>query len=343
MEKRNKILKIFDTEINPGEKITLGLPTPELYTCIPMHIPIHIIHGKKEGPCLMVCAALHGDEVNGIGIVQQLLKLNLLKYLQGTLIVIPVVNVFALLSQTRNLPDNRDLESNFPGSETGTFASRLAYTLNKDIFSLATHFIDLHTADQYHEAFPQIITDIYYPEALEMAKSFQSREIMHSSSKDGMMQKMYIEPKKPLLIFKAGEALRLNKNYIRSGVIGIVRVMRHLGMLHDKKRQGNIAPNIIKESIWIPSPGSGLCKLLKKVGTYVKKSDVLVTINDPFGSKQNHQVTAPFDGIIIEINKFPMVNEGDYLIKLAKLELKKEEITAFDKWSEQAEEPIDLK
>jgi len=132
---RAKTLSIGNMSIHPGEKISLALPCPELYTCAPIHIPVHVIHGKKAGPVFVVCAAMHGDEINGIAAVQKLLNLNLLKSLKGTLIAIPVMNVYGLLAQSRNLPDQRDLENAFPGSETGSFADRLAHLLMKEVFS----------------------------------------------------------------------------------------------------------------------------------------------------------------------------------------------------------------
>ena len=130
---KNTEFIIGNISIQPGEKISLALPTPEIYTCAPMHIPVHVINGKKKGPTLLVCAAIHGDEANGIMIVKRLLELKHLSALKGTLIVIPVANIFGLITQTRYLPDGRDLEKSFPGMPEGSYAARLAYQLNQEI------------------------------------------------------------------------------------------------------------------------------------------------------------------------------------------------------------------
>ncbi|MCF7806462.1 MAG: succinylglutamate desuccinylase/aspartoacylase family protein, partial [Simkaniaceae bacterium] len=142
---KNSRLSICDTVIQPGERVTLALPTPEIYTCAPSYIPIHVIHGKRKGPCLLVCAALHGDEINGVAIIQKLLEIDLLNKISGTLIAIPVMNIFGLITQSRHLLDRRDLAGSFPGSETGSFASRLAYLLTTEVLSKVTHCIDIHT------------------------------------------------------------------------------------------------------------------------------------------------------------------------------------------------------
>lgn len=316
MEKNNS-LKICNTTIAPGERVTLALPTPELYTCIPMHIPIHVIHGKYKGPTLLISAAIYGDEINGIAIIQKLLKLNLAKTLSGTIIAIPAVNVYGLLSHTRNLPDNRDLKSSFPGSETGTFASRLAFLLNKEIFSLGTHFIDIFSGHLYQNTLPQIITNISNPQSLELAKIFQTRVIVHSDNTN----EIHSDENKPTLIYKSGEAWRLDSNNIKIGVNGIIRVMHHLKMIKTKSKiKKPFVSTILKKSEWIRSPGSGMSKILKKIGTYVKKNEHIADISDPFGSKQEHKITSPFNGIIISINRFPLLYEGDTLIEISKTE-----------------------
>lgn len=313
MEK-NKNLKICQTSICPGEKITLALPTPELYTCIPMHIPIHVIHGKYKGPTIIISAAIHGDEVNGIAIIQRLLKLNFSKSLKGTIIAIPAVNVYGLLSHTRNLADNRDLKSNFPGTESGTFASRLAYLLNKEIFSLATHFIDIFSGNVYQNSLAQIITNTDCPRCLELAKVFQTRVIVHSN----VANIMHKDETKPTLIYKCGEAWRVDDNYVKMGMNGIIKVMTYLDMIKTKgKASKSFIPKILKNALWIRSPGSGLSKILKRVGSYVHKNDYIANISDPFGSKQMHKIYAATSGIITSINNFPLLNEGDYLIEIS--------------------------
>ncbi len=313
MEK-NIALKICDTTISPGEKITLALPTPELYTCVPMHIPIHVIHGKFKGPTLLISAAISGDEVNGIAIIQKLLRLNLLKSLIGTIIAIPAVNVYGLLSHTRNLPDNRDLKSSFPGTETGTFASRLAYLLNKEVFYLGTHYIDIFSGDLYQNALPQILTNTNSIECLELAKVFQTKVIIHSN-KTTIMHK---DETKPSLIYKCDEAWRMNSNNVKIGVNGIIRILYHLKMIKAKSKiKKSFLSNVFKKTVWIRSPGSGMCKILKKIGSFVEKNEHIANIIDPFGTEQKHKVITPINGIIISINNFPLLNEGDYLVEIA--------------------------
>ena len=317
---KNKALTIFDTTIQPGEHLTLALPTPELYTCTPMHIPIHIIHGKKAGPCLLVCAALHGDETNGISIVQKLLHFQLLKKLQGTLIAVPVINVYGLMAQQRNLPDRRDLEGSFPGSETGSYAARLAYSFNKEILSKATHCIDLHTGEPHYKKFPQVLTNLSRKDAADLAKMFQAPVIVHTDSKQGFLWQMDREQGIPTLVYQTGEAARQDETGIRIGVKGVLRVLRHLNMIHSNAKIEDQNPAVIRDSIWVRSPGSGLCQIFKKLGAFVKKEEKLAVITDPFGRAQKFQIHSPCDGIVITQNNLPLTNEGEPLMQIAKTE-----------------------
>ncbi len=312
---RNKPLNIGNAIIQPGERITLGLPTPELYSYTSMHIPIHVIHGKKEGPCLLVCSSSHGDEMNGIAIIHKLLNTALLKSLRGTLIAIPVLNVYGLITLSRNLPDRRDLDGSFPGSESGSYASRLAHYLTTEILSKATHCIDIHTAVPYQYALPQILTDLDLPETKKMAKAFNPFVVMHTKSEVGLLWQNARGI--PTLVYEAGEPLRFDERGIRAGYRGILRVMHSLDMLK-LKASFEYEPVILRTSEWLRAPRSGLCQLTKKVGASLKEGEVLANLYDPFGSASKHQIVAPQQGIIISQNTLPLVNEGDPIVQLAK-------------------------
>lgn len=310
---KNKPLTIGSAVIQPGERLTLGLLTPELSTYSSIHMPIHVIHGKKEGPCLLVCAAIHGDEMNGIAIIHRLLNTRVLKQLRGTLIAIPAINVYGLLTLNRNLPDRRDLDGSFPGSETGSFAARLAHHFNKEILSKATHCIDIHTAESHQTSLPQIQTDLDNPENERIAKAFQPFVAVHTTSSRGLLWQKGI----PTLIYEAGEPLRLDERAIRTGFRGIIRVMRSLDMLKLKSKSG-FEPVVVRTTEWLRAPGSGLCRLFKKLGSPVKKGELLAEIYDPFGTSQKFQIFSPLQGIIMTLNTLPLVNEGDPIMYLAK-------------------------
>lgn len=331
---KNSPLKISNITIQPGERITVALPTPELYTCAPMYIPIHIIHGKKAGPTLLICGSIHGDEINGVAITQRLLKLRLLKGIRGTLIVIPSINIYGMITLSRNLPDRRDLEGSFPGSESGSFASRLANLLTEEIFDHITHCIDLHTGEPHITKFPQVRTATNHADARQLAHYFQPPVIVNTKSDEGLLWLLHREEKKvPTIIFETGEALRLDEYGIRVGVKGIVRVMRNLDMLSTKFQSSKTRyPVQLDSEYWIRASSSGLCEVFGKVGSFVKKGALLARILDPFGTEQREEIFAPFNGVIVGKNNLPILNEGEPILHLA--EVKAETAERIQEWSE---------
>jgi uncharacterized protein len=314
---KNSPLQICNITIQPGERLTLALPTPEIYTCAPMHIPVHVIHGKKAGPTLLICAAIHGDEVNGVAIIHKLLNLKSLKSINGTLIAVPVVNIYGLIAQSRNLPDRRDLEGAFPGNETGSFASRLAYLFTNEILSKATHIIDIHTGEPYYNKLPQIHT--FLNEKTEkIAKAFAAPVTLNNISSRSLLWLMHKDDSKIVMLYEAGQALQVQDLPIKAGIKGILNVMRKLKMIAPSKIKTKTQESlVIKNTSWIRAPGSGICRLYKKLGSYVRKGDLIAGIIDPFGTEQKYKITSPCNGIIITENTLSLVNEGESLFQIA--------------------------
>lgn len=319
---KNKPINICGITIQPGEKLTLAMPTPEIYTCAPLHIPMHVVHGKKAGPRLLVCATLYGDEVNGIDIVDRLLSLTSLKSLHGTLLCIPVMNVYGLINHSRYLPDGKDLAESFPGSQEGSFAARLAHLFSTEVVDHMTHCLNIRSGFLHTYKLPQIY---YHPEdtiAKNMAEAFGTSIIRPSHDKTGFFYSESGKPRLPTLIYEGGEANRSDEYTIKLGLRGIVRVMRQLEMIGIKpKVQGSpTTSHVAKNKFWIRAPLSGLMHQIKKVGKYVEKGEKLATITDPFGSTKRYDVTAPEAGIISAINTHPHVYEGQGIIEMAELE-----------------------
>ena len=148
----------------PGTAKAVSIPLPTLYDLTTVDLPIHVVCGKRQGPTLLVTAAIHGDEINGVEIVRRLLKKSGLRKMSGNLIAVPIVNVYGFLNQKRNLIDKRDLNRSFPGSATGSIAARLAHVICSELVPLATHAIDLHTGSNHRFNLPQIRTNLDIPE-----------------------------------------------------------------------------------------------------------------------------------------------------------------------------------
>jgi len=328
-------LIINGTTILPGTRTTIDLPAGRLYTHVPMSMPVHVIRGKKTGPRLFISAAIHGDEINGVEIIRRLLKLPILKRLQGTIIAVPIVNIHGLINHSRYLPDRRDLNRSFPGSEKGSIAARLAYLFMNEIVSQSTHGIDLHTGAIHRDNLPQIRANLDDEETEKLARAFNVPVIISSNLRDGSLREAAAEHGIPMLLYEAGEALRFDEVSIRAGVKGISNVMRTLGMLPSSTRKSTyIEPMVARSSAWMRAPDSGILRAMVALGSRVKKETLLGVVSDPFGSTET-QIISNYNGIVIGRTNLPLVNEGDALFHIARFEHVGEAATRIDEFHEE--------
>lgn len=316
-------LEIAGVKIEPGECKVVDLIAPNLYTHVPVPIPIHVIRGKKAGPRLFVMAAIHGDEINGVEIIRRLLKIKSLADIRGTLIAVSVANIYGFVALSRYLPDRRDLNRAFPGSKKGSLAARLAYLYMNEVVLKCTHGIDLHTGSIHRSNLPQIRYNLNVAEAEHLARAFAAPVIMGANVRDGSLRQACSERGIPLLVYEAGEALRFHENSIRKGVKGILNVMVELGMLKKpllskKVTSKNVKPIPIcaHSSTWIRAPQSGIVQYCVKLGEKIKKGESLGEIVDPFDEIEK-SIISPLSGVLVGKNNLPLVNEGDALFHVA--------------------------
>lgn len=319
----NKTITIGGIDIAPGTQQLVDLPVGSLYTHTEMHLPVHVIHGKTEGPRLFISAAIHGDELNGLEIVRRLLRLKSIKRIKGTLIAVPFVNGFGLLQNSRYLPDRRDLNRCFPGSERGSLASRIAHIFLNQIVQQCDYGIDIHTGAIHRSNLPQIRANLDEPETKKLAEAFGVPVIINANLRDGSLRAAADEFRVKTLLYEAGQALRLDELSVRAGVKGIQNVMRELGMLSSKShRNANTEPYIARSSSWIRAPHSGLLQSYKKLGDRVSKNQVLAAVTDPSDmfDLHEHEILSKYAGIIIGKTNIPLVNEGDAIFHVARFE-----------------------
>lgn len=313
----NESLTIGHESIARGERKTIELSLPPLTTHSDFEMPVHVIRGKRMGPRLLVCAAIHGDEINGVEIIRRLVNDKALSRIRGDLIAIPVVNMYGFIHQTRYLPDRRDLNRCFPGSEKGSMTGRLAHLFLNEIVKQCTHGIDLHTAAIHRDNLPQIRASLHDEETFRMANAFPVPVLLDASLRAGTIREAASGMGIPWLVYEAGEALRFDEVSIRAGVRGIIRVMREIGMLAKRSRKKAYTPQIASKSYWVRAPQSGIYRSLLALGSHVSKGDVLGLLDDPYGV-QPVEVVAPTSGIIIGRTNLPLVYEGDALCHIAR-------------------------
>lgn len=310
--------EIGGQSIKPGEKCDIEFPIPNLYTTTALSLPIKVIHSKRPGPVIFISAALHGDEINGVEIIRRLLHVKSLARLRGTLIAIPVVNIFGFINQERYLPDRRDLNRSFPGSVTGSLAARMANLFLNEIVSRCNYGIDLHTGAIHRENLPQVRALLDDEVTEMMARAFTSPVIINTNIVEGSLRAEVEKMGIPVIVYEAGEALRFNEVAIRAGVRGVISVMRELGMPPKlKKKKKFVEPLVATSSIWVRAPQSGILRSITPLGARVSKGEVLGIISDPFGDDEQ-SVISEDDGIIVGKSNIPLVNEGEALFHLAR-------------------------
>lgn len=308
---------IGGVQIAPGERRAVDIRVAPMYTHDDLSITVQVVRGRLPGPTLFISAAIHGDEINGVEIVRRLLQHKSLKNLRGTLLAIPIVNVYGFLNHARYLPDGRDLNRSFPGSPRGSLTGRVAHTFVSEIVKKSTHGIDLHTGSRHRSNFPQIRADLDNEQARDMTEAFGVPLAIDAKLRDGSLRECAGDFGIPVILYEAGEALRFEEVYIRAGVKGVINVMRRIGMLRESRsRKTPALPIVSDQTSWARAPESGILRTLVPLGAKVTQGQAIALVADPLGTKET-VMEAPSAGVVIGRTNLPLVYEGDAIFHIA--------------------------
>jgi hypothetical protein len=306
--------------VEPGQRRLVDLPISKLSNHAPVTLPVHVLHGAQPGPTMFVSAAIHGDELNGVEIIRRLLRTLAPQSIKGTLLCVPVVNVFGFISRSRYLPDRRDLNRSFPGSANGSLAARLAHLLLTEIVRRSQVGIDLHTAPIHRINLPQIRCVFRKrPRVRELGRAFGAAVMLESSERPGSLREAARAVGVDVLTYEGGEGLRFDEFAIRAGVDGITSVMQRMEMLDGPDEvetpTDRPQPVLINASSWLRSPEGGVFRTTKRIGDGVNVDEIVGYVANPYEDAAV-EVRSPRRGIIIGRTTLPIVNMGDALLNI---------------------------
>tara|TARA_R110002049_G_scaffold77568_10_gene198425 strand:+ start:1209 stop:2180 length:972 start_codon:yes stop_codon:yes gene_type:complete len=311
-------LIILGHSIGLGESKTIDFSIAKLYTSTKVEIPIIIERALIPGPTVLMTAGIHGDEINGVEIVRQSIAKKINKPKRGTIICIPILNIFGFLNADRAFPDGRDLNRVFPGTKNGSLASRVAYQLTKMILPHIDYCLDFHTggASRFNAAQIRVRPDD--DELMQLAKVFNAPFIVLAPNIDRSFRTTCAKKNIPTLLYEGGKSLSSNKHIVKQGVEGVTRFLHHFDMLQEKFDVPATTSEsvIIEKSKWIRAQKSGLLHVKIDCNKHVQKDEFLATITDPYGTMR-FKVKAPNDGYIINVNHAPIVHQGDAIFHIS--------------------------
>ena len=312
----NEEVRIGQESVSPGASAHLEIPVARLFTGNWLALPVAVVNGRAAGPRLWLSAAIHGDELNGLEIIRRVLGQIDPKRLRGSVIAVPVVNVFGFVEQDRYLPDRRDLNRSFPGSPNGSLAARLAHLFIEEVVRQCQYGLDLHTGSLHRENLPQIRANLKDPETRRLAEAFAAPFMYPAKPIPGSLRATAVRMGVRCLVYEGGGPLRFNDDAINCGVVGALRLMTELGMWQAEEAEP--PPTFEATSTrWIRAGRSGILHLSTTLGERVKKGQVLGHISIDFLTTKSRRVRAPNDGLVIAYTNNPLVNQGDALIHLA--------------------------
>ena len=303
--------------IPPGESRNVKLSVSESYSSMTVKIPIHIRRAAKDGPVVFVTAALHGDEINGTGAVRQLIQDAEFRLLRGSVILVPVLNLLAFDRHSRYLPDRRDLNRSFPGSPTGSLASRMARTIFDEVVSRSDYGIDLHTAAVRRTNYPNVRGDLTNPEARRLAEAFGSEIIIDGKGPKGAFRREACNAGCPTIVMEGGEVWKVEPSIVESAARGVRNVLRSLEML-DGQMEVPDYQVVIQKSKWIRAEKGGFLQFHVKPGDIISKDQPIMT-NTTLLGRERSVLRAPFDAAVIGMTTLPAISPGDPVCNLGQL------------------------
>jgi predicted deacylase len=309
-----KLVTIANHEIKPGEFREININIARLPSHTLIDTPIYVSRSMKDGPVLALIAGMHGDELNGMEIVRRILDQGLHKVKRGTVVCMPVINVYGFLNYSREVPDGKDVNRSFPGRRTGSLASRVAYYLMHEVIPFIDCGIDYHTGGAMRANYPQVRALLRDDRNMELASAFCAPFTIDAPFRPNSLRKEASRKGKNIIVYEGGESLRFDTAAIEEGVAGTLRIMKHLGMI-DSAPEPKQQNKVIWNTSWIRAKHAGLFQPNVQCGQLVNRGQWVGTITDPFGEFKE-EVKAFETGYVIGLNNGPVINAGDALMQL---------------------------
>lgn len=316
---RSDGIKIFTEFVYPGEQKIIEVTVAQLHTMTPLKIPIFVNRSTTPGPVVMFSSGMHGDEINGIDIVRELIAQNINIPKIGTIICVPLINILSFINKSRVFPDGRDLNRQFPGSADGSLASRFAYFITKEIIPIVDYVVDFHTGGGKRFNVAQIRVAPDQPELMDLASEFNAPFTVMTQNIEGSFRSICKENGVKMLLFEGGMSLNLNQEITNIGVEGSKRLLQHLGMASDHviPSAPTYTNKIIHKTTWLRTNHSGLFKTFVEVGEYISIGQKIATVYDPFGQYEYDEI-AKKEGYLINVNHTSLVYQGDAIFNISK-------------------------
>jgi len=307
-------MKIAGTTIDKGQIKRINLEIAKLISGIEIDVPIIVSRGKQEGPTLLLMAGLHGDEINSVDVIRSVLEEKINQVQAGTVICVPILNIFGFINFSREVPDGKDVNRSFPGHSKGSLASQIAYHLTKKILPHCDYVIDFHTGGKSRFNIPQTRAILTDDKCKALADAFNAPFTLHANLIPKSLRKITFNQGKTIIVFEGGEALRFDEEAKNIALSGIKKVLTYLDMQHYDE------PQIISKTFmlrkWMRAPTAGFFHPEINIGDRIKEGQIVGSVSGPMGDYHDHCIASK-NGYVISLNNNPMVNRGDAIIQVA--------------------------
>lgn len=282
---------------------------------MPVYIPLIVAKGVEDGPVLGLTAAVHGNELNGIPVIQQIFNELDVKQMRGVVVGVPVVNVPSLLRRTRRFLDGNDLNHLMPGKQGGNVSQVYAWRLMDRVVRHFHYLIDLHTASIGRINSYYVRADMVNPTTRQLALLQNPQIILHNPPSDGTLRGAANALGIHAITMEVGNPSRFQPGMITDGITGIHNVLRFLEMTKSEIKTTTDAPIICKNSYWIYSDQGGFLSVIPEAATQVKRGEPVAQLLNVFGDMIKEYL-APEDGIVIGKEVNPINQTGGRMLHL---------------------------
>ena len=300
--------------IRPGEFKEIIINIARLPSRTMIDTPIYVYRAPLDGPTLALTAGMHGDEINGMEIVRRIIDAGHNKVLRGTTVCMPIINVYGFLNYSREVPDGKDVNRSFPGSRSGSLASRVAWHMTHDIIPFIDVGVDFHTGGAMRTNYPQVRCVMQEPRNVELANAFNAPFTIDTPFRPHSLRQTGAKKGKNIIVYEGGESLRMDLTAIEEGINGTLRLMKFLRMI-DWAPDSRTQSKIIWSSSWIRARTAGIFHPHIQVGNFIHKNQLVGSITDPFGEFRE-EIKSQGNGYIVGLNNNPVVNAGDALMHI---------------------------